>query len=317
MVCVRVCGYLSRFLCLQQARTQHAAAVACGSLLYLSGGLSHAQGPRVLDSVDAFSRASNTWKAAASFHTPRFGHASASSSQGLYVFGGWTDVDTYALTDSVERYDCAQLAWSPGPNLPHALSGLSVASVPATSLWGAPGILLAGGFVAQNSASHDVWFFDGTSYRPALPMLSGRAEGSLVLCSWSPDAMWLYSLNGAADNAPALNTVERCDITRGCVWTRVSMTAYARDLGAGGAVGDLVFTLGGRTPEMQVLSSVEVLNTSDGSQALWTTLADSALPGNRVGLSVVALGASLIACGGDQGYGSSAAQSTWELSLPS
>ncbi|MCX5377041.1 kelch repeat-containing protein [Streptomyces sp. NBC_00091] len=108
-----------------------------GTCVYATGGF-NINTEEVLNSVEAYSPATNTWRTLPSLGTPRVAHAGASapcpeSVEGLkgiclYAVGGFNFTD--AVLNSVEAYSPATNTWQTLPSLPTARFELAGASAP-------------------------------------------------------------------------------------------------------------------------------------------------------------------------------------------
>lgn len=263
---------------------RHAISLGCGEGFFAIGGrLSNGSATPL---VSHYHPPSNTWSSVAPLIEPKFSVAAAPlNNNSIFVFGGYLDSD-YHITPSVEMYDCSTRNWTIFGRLPLAVAGASAIFVPVSS-WGA-GIILAGGFYGDNLCTSAVYFFAGNKFHVLFPMNFARGFGSLVLHSTI-----LYSLDGSGEDAAALNTAEKCDVTQGCKWQATASSPYARNLGSAVEIDGQLFAIGGFDVEIRVQSSVDVFDISSEG---WSS--GISLPKPRIEFAAVAVGNMIYVCGG-------------------
>jgi len=105
-----------------------AAADAQGNI-YAIGGEILSPSPSAVGNVEVYNPVNNSWSAAASLPTPRFGLAAAVDARGnIYAIGGTASSTVPSSpVSTVEVYNPITNTWNAAPNMPTARSGLSAA----------------------------------------------------------------------------------------------------------------------------------------------------------------------------------------------
>jgi len=102
----------------------NASAASVGNMIYVPGGYD-ATG-RVLDALEVYDVATETWIQGLSLPEPRCAYALATIRERVYLFGGW---DGRRYVDTVFRYDPVTARWDELGSMPVALGFQAVAVV--------------------------------------------------------------------------------------------------------------------------------------------------------------------------------------------
>jgi hypothetical protein len=102
---------------MNQGRRQH-GSVFLGGYLYVIGGVWSSSEETVLDSIERYNPATDTWEDLPSLSSPRRCPGVCIYDNKIYLFGGWNGNSSL---DTVEIYDPDSGQWQSGPNMPVAV----------------------------------------------------------------------------------------------------------------------------------------------------------------------------------------------------
>jgi len=213
----------------------NAGAAAVGSMVYVPGGYDAAG--RVLDMLEIYDVAAETWAQGPSLPAPRCAYALAAIQGRVYLFGGW---DGRRYVDTVFRYDPAVFQWEELAPMPVALGFQAVAVVDDRAY-------LIGGYDGSREFAL-CYEYDaslegsGSPWKERAPMSAARGGAAATAVGAS-----IYVLGGGWTSFLAYN--ERYE-PRSDTWARFEtpLTGQWRNLGAA-AYETKLYAIGGWSGE--------------------------------------------------------------------
>jgi N-acetylneuraminic acid mutarotase len=230
-----------------------------GICIYAIGG--YAAENQVLDSVEAYDPATDTWTPVSNMPTARYGLAAATGPDGrIYAIGGYNG----EYLNVVEAYDPTTNCWT----LRQPMNTARRASAAAT---GSDGFIYAlGGYNGDTPSLETVEVYDpnGDAWTFVSSMNTARFA---VAAAIGPDGL-IYAIGGNAGGSETLNTVEAYDPAFN-IWTAVAAMATVRG-GPAASVGPdgLIYAIGGRISTTEYLDTVEAYSPFD-PDAGWSPVA--------------------------------------------
>lgn len=240
------------------------AMVSLAGKVYTVGGESTSMFERYDPRDDA-------WRELPRLPTPRMFLAAAAIGQAIYALGGADPSQTSLAI--VEEYNTSRNTWRRRAPMPKARDRFAAVAVDGK-------ILVLGGFSSnQNLDLVDVYdpLTDRWSDGPKLPL--ARHGHSAVATAGKIFVLGGYGTSGDVVVAP-LARVDELDVRTG-VWTRRADLPQARGFFAAVAIGDFLYTMGGRTRRG---SPVERYNITTDT---WEVLGDMPSPRQRFGAATV------------------------------
>ncbi|WP_457652691.1 Ig-like domain-containing protein [Rhodocaloribacter sp.] len=254
------------------------ASVVLGGKVYVMGG--QAENGAVLDVVERYDPATDTWESVARMDDERFNAAAVVFGGKIYVLGG-RDKDG-DVKDDVQVYDPATGLWTPAAELEEKREGAS-----ATLLNGT--IYVVGGSDENAMILNDVERLDTTS-----GLWSEVDNWVLDVPRASHATVTLggiaYTVGGFSTSGPR-GPVQRYD--PGGIGTLGASLDPPRGGLAAAALGGEIYALGGRSAANQVVSTV---NVYDPNADAWRTTAP--LNTAREGFAAASVGGFLYVFGG-------------------
>ncbi len=221
------------------------------------------------------------WEARAPAPTERTEVAAAADGERIYVAGGFAAGGETVPT--VEVYDVATDAWSPGPDLPLAVNHPMAAAVEGT-------VYVLGGYrEALREPTDRAFALRDGAWEELPPMPEPRAAGGAAAAGGR-----IYVVGGVGPGGLAEGTLV-FDPATGAWSTAPGLPTQREHLGVAGD-GELVYAVGGRTGGIGTnLGAAEVFDPETGG---WTALPDMPTPRGGIAAAATANGF-IVAPGGE------------------
>ncbi len=204
-----------------------------GPALVAAGGYANGL---IINRVEMFDPASNTWSGRAAMTSNRNYHGVATTADGaVYAMGGYTAPGQ--ATNSLEKYDPATRTWTTKTPMPTTRLALGVATGADGKLYAAGGMTAGGTYLATLEVydpKTDTW--DTT--RAAMP----SARGYLALIAATNGK--LYAVGGS-DSGGITGRVEEYDPATNAWTTKASLATPRRALGLAAASNGKIYAAGG------------------------------------------------------------------------
>ena len=222
-------------------RDQMGVATASNGKIYVIGGYfvtSINTVSKILDTVEEYNPATNTWMTKASMPTARTGLGVAAASNGkIYAMGGTNQNN--AVVKTVEEYDPFTNTWATKADLPTTRPGLGVATASNGKIYA------IGGRDQNNAAVNTVEEYDPATnnWTTKASMPTARSGPDVAAASNGK----LYAIGGN-DNNGALATVEEYSPATNTWTTKANMPSLQPGAGVAAASNGKIYLIGGFSP---------------------------------------------------------------------
>jgi N-acetylneuraminic acid mutarotase len=247
----------------------------------------------------------SAWVSVASLRTPRYSFGAAAAGRRVYVIGG--SGATGAALSSVEVYDAASNAWTAGPALPQARTGLAAVTDANGRIY-----VIGGRTPPFGDLTPTVLMLDpsGGAWLPVAPLPTPRDNLAAAL---GADGR-IYAIGGA--RGPVTGTVEAYNPVSNS-WSTAASLPTARAVFAAATAGDgRIYAIGGSSGGGPI-AAVDAYTYAPGINS-WSSVAP--LSPARDGLGAASVFGRIYVAGGNPTGTSvdaySAATNTWSSQPP-